>query len=136
MSLKISISYATLEYNTKTRLRFSSSVSFSCSTRTRTQTDRTRICSATITPLSSGECPSKGHEQLMISQKRVQKYCFYLIPTNFSAKKCKITAFLVFPGTVLYTFRSLRVSNSTAIWGLGKVLVPFETTPMLRLCYR
>ena len=38
---------------TKTKDSQKGSLSFCCQTRTRTQTDRTRICSATITPLSS-----------------------------------------------------------------------------------
>ena len=57
-----------------------------CSTRTRTQTDRTRICSATITPLSSlqGVRFSKADAKVLLFSdmckyfcKKMQNYCFF-----------------------------------------------------------
>ena len=73
-----------------------------CSTRTRTQTDRTRICSATITPLSRGafDIFSKAAKRRFsrstsaLDQKRVQKYCFFLTCANFSAFFLKKLAYL------------------------------------------
>ena len=48
---------------------------FCCSTRTRTQTDRTRICSATITPLSSLHFPKNWNFRGSRELRSLKKAC-------------------------------------------------------------
>ncbi len=76
-----------------------------CPTRTRTQTDRTRICSATITPLDN-----LSSDENHVPMLRVQRYLNFHSKQMFVEKKQRIekTSYDIFHGVMMsYDIRGL-----------------------------
>gem|GEM_PF-5647981 len=93
-----------------------------CPTRTRTQTDRTRICSATITPLDN-----LSSDENHVPMLRVQRYLNFHSKQMFVEKKQRIekTSYDIFHGVMmsydirggLYVYRfCLERSLACCLW--------------------
>gem|GEM_PF-2383308 len=89
-----------------------------CLTRTRTQTDRTRICSATITPLSN--CPPPSG--VFLSKAGAKVLLFFELTKFFGKKMQKKPHFApkkLFLSTRCYKKRPLYVGQGSRVKGRG-----------------